>query len=376
MKKVFMYVNVDWFFLSHRLPIAEKAFENNIEMTVLTDYTKKHKYSDYSGFKLKKSQIKRKNKFLLHDFSQFIATFFFIKRERPDLIHAVTLKPILFLGIIARMMNIPFIGAISGLGPAFQAGSLITSIRKRIIVIFYKFIFNRKNSYAICQSTHDRNVLIENDIITKDRITLIHGSGVDLNKFKPLKNKLSKNPIVFMAARLLSDKGVIEFCKAAKMINENRIENIDFKLAGPIDNLSPTSLSLEEVKNLCDKGNVDYLGEIKSMNLMLAEADLFVYPSYYPEGIPKVLLEASACGTPVITTDHPGCRDAIIENETGISVPPRDVFSLTKEMENLLNNPNKILKMGINAHKHAQKFFCVEQVILKHYQLYKILIND
>ena len=372
-KKVFMYVNVDWFFLSHRLPIAKDALKHNVNMTVFADFTRSHDDIDYSGFKLKKSRIKRKNKSL---FLGFIATFLQVLREKPDLIHAVTIKPIILLGIIARLNKKPFIGAVSGLGPAFKGNNFLSKIRKKIIINLYKFIFNSKRAHAICQSNHDRDVLIRSGIISEDRISLIHGSGVDLDKFKPIKKIILNPPFVLMASRLLADKGVIEFCKSAHIVKENYCDKIDFKLAGPIDNLSPSALSLQSVKSLCKENRVEYLGNIECINVLLAKADLFVYPSYYPEGIPKVLLEASACGVPTITTDHPGCRDAIINNKTGVLVPTQDINSLANKIISLLNDLDAVRIMGVNARVLAEKSYSVEKVVDKHYRLYKMLMNQ
>lgn len=367
-----MYVNVDWFFLSHRLPIAKDALKHNVDMTVFTDFTIPHDDKNYLGFKLRKSPIKRKNKFLL---LEFVATFLQVKKEKPDLIHAVTIKPIIFLGIIARLIKKPFIGAVSGLGPAFKGDEFLSLIRKKIIIKLYKFAFGGKRAHAICQSNHDRDVLVGYGIISEAKISLIHGSGVDLDKFKPAKQQNSTPPIILMASRLLADKGVIEFCESAQIVKKNYCETIDFKLAGPIDNLSPSSLSLQSVISLCKKNGVEYLGDIECISVLLAQANLFAYPSYYPEGIPKVLLEASACGVPTITTDHPGCRDAIIENETGVLVPIRDGSSLANQIISLLNNPDAIRKMGANARALAEKSYGVEKVVNKHYDLYKTLTN-
>ena len=298
-----------------------------------------------------------------------------MKKENPDLIHAVTVKPILYLGIIARITRTPFIGAISGLGPVFLAGSFSAKIRKRIVILLYKFIFSGKKSYAICQSTHDRDVLIRYGILFKAKTLLIHGSGVDLDQFKPIGKIISKTPIILMASRLLADKGIIEFCESAQIVKENYCDNIDFKLAGPIDDLSPSALSLQDVLDLCQKNRVEYIGNIKCISDLLAKASLFVYPSYYQEGIPKVLLEASACGVPSITTDHPGCRDAIIDYETGVLVPIQDANSLANQITSLLKDPDRMRKMGLNARALAEKSYGVGKVVDKHYEFYKTILD-
>jgi len=369
-----MYVNVDWFFFSHRLPIAESALKNNILMTVFSEFTQHHS-SDYSGFTLEDSVLRRKNTSMASLACEFIRVFFQVKNGKPDLVHAVTIKPILFLGVICRLLGVPFIGAISGLGPAFHTNGWRAWLRLKIIVSLYKIIFGGANSFAICQSEHDRDVLVEKHILSKNNVLLVHGSGVDLDKFSPSAKLPSVKPFVLMASRILLDKGVVEFCKASRVLTDGLFKHVDFKLAGSIDELSPSSLSLLEIERLCLDNNVEYLGNVSCVNTLLASAELFVYPSYYPEGIPKVLLEASACGAPIVTTNHPGCRDAIIENQTGVLVEPRDYLALANKIESLLGNPDRSHNMGLRGRVLAEEFYGVEHVVSAHYKLYRNLMN-
>ena len=369
-----MYVNVDWFFLSHRLDIAENALKNNIDMTVFADLTKNHNFSEYKNFNFKQSSITRSRNSLPLMIYEFFITFFHILKNKPDLIHAVTIKPILYLGIIAKLLNIPFIGAISGLGPAFKANSPKEKIRLFFIISFYRLIFRQKKSYVICQSDYDRSVLIKKKIASKNKIIIIKGSGVNLNKFRPRKKLLKIEPFVLMASRILSDKGVIEFCKASKIVNNNFNEKIEFVLAGPIDIESPTSMTIETTQQLCEENSVTYLGNIKNIKDLLPQAILFIYPSYYPEGIPKVLLEASACGVPIVTTDHPGCRDAVINDETGVLVKPMDVESLASKIITLLKDNQKLRDMSLKSRELAKEQYSIEMVVAKHYNLYKNMI--
>ena len=371
-----MYVNVDWFFLSHRLVIAQNALKNYINMSVFTDFTKSHILTNYSGFMLRQSSIRRVNRSLIFLLIEFTSSFFRVVKESPNLIHAVTIKPILFLGIISRILNIPFVGSITGLGPAFSSTCFRTTLRLEIIILIYKFIFSSRESYIICQSIHDRDTLIQRNITSKRQIILIPGSGVDLVKYSPFKNKFYIKPYVFMASRILYDKGVVEFCNAARLVNTHMCEKIDFKLAGPIDNRSPSSMPLYEVEQLCSSNGVEYLGNVDCINELLVSARLFVYPSFYPEGIPKVLLEASACGVPIVTTDHPGCRDAIIVNETGVLVKPYDCNDLANKIVSLLNNPDISRQMGLRGRSLAEELYGDELVVDTHYKLYSNMLHN
>ena len=371
MKKIFMFVNVDWFFLSHRLPIAQAAKENNIDLYVYTEFTQTHPESKIKGFKLFESPLTRVSQSIAHFVFEFYKTYKVIRKAKPHLIHAVTIKPILILGIIARLTSTPFVGSVSGLGPAFSSDTLLKKIRLWFVIKILKFIFNRSEIGMICQNTSDSQALVGYKILNMDKIKIFRGSGVDLDEFSPSKKNISAEKYVLMSSRILLDKGIYDYCAAAEIVT-NRMENeIKFKLSGPIDELSPTSISKTELEKMVAKYGVEYLGDKVNMPELLASATLFVLPSYYPEGLPKVLLEAAACGVPVITTDHPGCRDAIRNNETGVLVPTRDIESLASAIITLISDDSLLKCMSDEARLLAKKSFQVTSVVEEHYALYR-----
>jgi glycosyltransferase involved in cell wall biosynthesis len=369
MKKVFMFVNVDWFFLSHRLPIAIVAAKNNIDMSVYTDFTKVRDSDGVNKFKLLRSPLGRVAKYPGYEFIELIKVFFLIRKRKPHLIHAVTIKPMILLGIVARLTNTPFVGAISGLGPAFIQTGWKSKLRLALILKLYRFIFRSPESGVICQSKNDVDFLLKAKVCDRLKIFIIEGSGVDLKKYSPDRALDSNESVILMASRILSDKGVLEFCAAAKILQNENKSHIKFKLAGPIDLLSPTSIPKEKLLSICLESGVEYLGNRSDLDVLLASAKLFVYPSYYPEGIPKVLLEAAASGTPVLTTDHPGCRDAIIYGKTGFTVEPKDEKKLAKMISQMLAD-EKLADMGVEGRKLAEEFFDQEKVIESHYKIY------
>jgi glycosyltransferase involved in cell wall biosynthesis len=371
MKKVFMFVNVDWFFLSHRLPIAKAAVANNIEMIVYTDFTKDHGATFNELFEMHQSPLRRTTKSLLHLIFEIFSSFLIIFKGKPDLIHAVTIKPILILGVVARLTSTPFVGAISGLGPAFVGDTYLRKIRLKIIIFVFKFVFGSKKASVICQSVNDRDTLISVGVTSTEKVFLINGSGVDVDLYSPDKKLLNRKPYVLMASRMLGNKGVREFCMAAKIVNEHLGRRFTFKLSGPVDSESPTFISNLDLIKLCKGSGVEYLGNRTDMPELIASAVIFVLPSYYAEGVPKVLLEASACGVAIVTTDHPGCRDAIISDETGILVKPRDSAGLAKAVLELLEDDEKLRNMGENGRKLALSIYRDSEVVKQHYTLYR-----
>ena len=173
-----------------------------------------------------------------------------------------------------------------------------------------------------------------------------------------------------MASRILSDKGILEFCQASKILQRNGKSHIKFKLAGPIDLHSPTGISKNKLLSICQDSRVEYLGNRSDLNVLLASAKLFVYPSYYPEGIPKVLQEAAASGTPVLTTDHPGCRDSIINGETGCIVETKNPRKLAQMIEKMIEN-EKLSDMGCEEGNLQKIFLIKKRLESSHYKIYE-----
>ena len=373
MKKIFMFVNVDWFFFSHRLPIARAARKNNVDMVVYTDFTKAQEENNKDGYDLHQSPIHRTSKSIFHVIFEFFRAYLIVKNGKPDLIHAVTIKPILLLGLVARYTSTPFVAAISGLGPAFQPNSWFSKIRLTLVVWLLRIIFNNKKARIICQSKDDRDVLLDQFITSSENVSLFLGSGVDIEVYSPLKKKANCEKYILMSSRILSDKGVKEYCLAANIVRAKLGNELKFKLSGPIDSHSPTFISESELKKLTVSCGVEYLGNREDMPELLASALMFVLPSYYAEGIPKVLLEASSCGVSIITTDHSGCRDAVIEGETGLLVPTKDADALASAMIDLIENRSLSIQMGNKGRILAESSYRDSKVVTDHYRLYRQL---
>ena len=376
MKKIFMFVNVDWFFLSHRLSIAKVAIDKGVDMTVFTDFTCPHEKGEYTGFSLLQSPVRRTYVSLYSLCVEFFNTIQLIKRERPSVVHAGTIKPIIILGIVCLIFKIPFIASISGLGPGFSPTTYLGKVRLLLIKALYKIIFSPEKTRIICQSPYDAGILLDNDLATSEKIIMAEGSGIDLEEYQPQKQLALGVIKVLMASRLLKDKGVREFCAAAGVIQEKYDFNVSFSLAGPIDSDSPGFLTEEQVIEICKSAKVQFLGNRNDLQDILAKTHIFVLPTYYAEGIPKVLLEAAASGCAVITTEHPGCRDAIVPGETGMLVAPKDTPSLINTLASLLSDRDLMDSMGKAGRQLAEQRFCVTKVVDIHYSLYHTFRKD
>ena len=201
---------------------------------------------------------------------------------------------------------------------------------------------------------------------------MIEGSGVDLEKFN-VSGVDKQDLLVVLPARMLRDKGVVEFVEAAKLLTKE-FEGARFILVGDIDLDNPSSLTIDEIGSWVKAGYVEHWGYQADMAGIYAQSAIVVLPSYR-EGFPKVLLEAAACGRPVVTTDVPGCRDAVISDETGFLVPSRNPEKLAGAIAKLLRSKPLREIMGTKARALAERSFDVKKVIDKHINIYESVVS-
>lgn len=374
MKKILYFINVDWFFLSHRLPIALAAKENGYETHIATAITDKWDELSSHEFIIHPLPLARTKASLWGEFKAFLKIISILKTVKPDVIHLVTIKPVLYGGIAARIAGVNrVVAAISGLGFVFTGKGRKNKIRQFLVSLIYKLALNQKYLKVIFQNPNDRDTLTKVAKLNDNQIAMIPGSGVDLSLYgetAPAKT----TPVILLAARLLHDKGVGVFVQAAKQLKQQGVD-ARFCLVGTPDPANPTSVTPDELSQWVNDGIVEAWGHRTDMPQVLSTAHIVVLPSYYGEGLPKVLIEAAACGRAVITTDMPGCRDAIIPNITGLLVPPRNVEALTEAINTLLQNPELRDNMGKAGRKLAEERYAIEQVVATHLAIYQELLD-
>ena len=292
---------------------------------------------------------------------------------RPDVVHLVTIKPVLLGGLVARLAGVPaVVVAISGLGFVFIARGAKAAVRRWLVGVLYRVALGHRNVKVIFQNADDLGILTKVARLPHTHVVIIRGSGVDLARYVhlPLPGGV---PVVVLAARLLADKGVLEFVQAARMLKQRGC-TARFVLVGEVDVANPTSYTDSDVSAWVHDGAVECWGHRTDMPQVLGAARVVVLPSYR-EGLPKVLIEAAACGRVVVTTDVPGCRDAIDPGVTGLLVPVRNVGALADAIGALINNPMRCQVMGDAGMALAKKAFDVRQVVVKHLQIYQDVIS-
>ena len=371
MKKILFIVNVDWFFVSHRLHIALEAKKQGYEIHLACGLADRRAELEKLGIVVHSLDLKRGNSNIFRELKLLKQLFFVLKLIKPDLVHLITVKPILIGGILAKILKIPAVViSFPGLGLILK-----NKILHKITFIFFYLALSNKNQRIIFQNNNDRSYIskIRNGIYETSEI--IKGSGVDLSIFSysTTENEDRTNLMVMMASRLLYSKGINEFIEAAKIINKVN-KKIKFVLVGDVDPENPDSIKKNELLRWKSENFVEIWGYQKDMKEIFQKCDIFVFPSYYGEGLPKVLIEAAACGCAIITTDHPGCRDAV-KPSSGILIPVRDHLALVNSILNLVENPEKIKKMAKSGRRLAEREFDLNKVVDRHINIYKRLFS-
>lgn len=363
-------VNEPWFFLSHRLPIALAAKKEGYIVHVATKAGATVSEITALGFIYHEIPLSRSGSGVLGELGSLFAIWKLLIKVKPDVVHLVTIKPVLYGGIAARFTSVKkVVAAVSGLGTLFLAQGTKAELKRKLGGWLYRFALRSKKTTVILQNPDDKQLLIDLKAVKLEQTVLIRGSGVDLSAYQFFPESLASKPIVTFAARLLFDKGLAEYVEAIKLLNSKGLE-ANYQILGDIDQGNPTSATQQNIELWRTIPNLSVLGYQKDMAAVFMGSNLVVLPSYR-EGLPKVLIEAAACGRAVITTDVPGCRDAIEANKTGLLVPVKNAQALANAIEKLVTDSDLRVSMGIAGRQLAEDEFSIEQVIEQHLAIYQ-----
>jgi glycosyltransferase involved in cell wall biosynthesis len=370
-RKLLYVVNNPAFFMSHRLPLALAAQDAGYDVHVATMAGEAAGDITSRGMTHHVIPMTRSG----HNPFQELGTLWALRclfvAVRPDVVHLVTIKPVLYGGIAARLAGVRgVVAAISGLGFIFTRSGARARLVRSVVSRLYRLALGHRNSRVIFQNASDRDTLKNLGAVREDQIVIIRGSGVDLDVYRFLPEP--QPPItVTMASRLLIDKGVLEFVMAARILRQRK-SGIRMQLAGTPDMGNPASVLPEDVEDWQREGSVVYLGEHDNIAELYRQSHIVALPSYR-EGMPKSLLEAAASGRAVVTTDVPGCRDAIEPDVTGLLVPVRDAEALALAIERLALDAGERQRFGTAGRVLAEDEFDVNEVARTHVALYDAL---
>ncbi|MFD4837250.1 glycosyltransferase family 4 protein [Achromobacter sp. NPDC058515] len=365
-------VNNPAFFMSHRVPVALAAQRAGYDVHVATMDGPAVADIQALGMTHHPIPMTRSGKHPLQELGTLLALIRLFRRLRPQVVHLVTIKPVLYGGIAARLTRVPgMVAAISGLGFVFLSNSLKMRLVRSVVARLYRIALGHPNSRVIFQNANDRDLLKSLGAVRDDQVVIIRGAGVDLNAYGASPEPPAPPVVVTMVARLLRDKGVQEFVQAARLLRERGVP-VTMQLVGGVDAGNPTSATEEDVQAWRREGCVQALGERSDVAALYSASHIAVLPSYR-EGLPKSLIEAAACARAVVTTDVPGCRDAIEPGVTGLLAPVRDAQALADAIARLAGDTALRQAMGAAGRALAEREFDIERVARKHVELYDAL---
>jgi glycosyltransferase involved in cell wall biosynthesis len=367
-KSILFLVNDAVFFLSHRLPIAKAAASAGYCVHVASMKGAETFRITAAGFTFHELPLSRSGQNFFYELLTLFSMIRLFWKVKPDVLHLVTIKPVLYGGLASKVSPVGgVVCAVSGLGFVFTAAGKKTSILRKLVSKLYGLAFGKNNLRVIFQNPDDRDVLLAAGALDVSKVRMIRGSGVDLGQYQALPEPEGV-PVVCMAARLLRDKGVQEYVEAVRLLHKRGVRAV-FKLAGDVDPGNPTSVTAADLLAWKQEGLLDVLGYRSDVAELFAASHLVVLPSYR-EGLPKVLIEAAACGRAVVTTDVPGCRDAIESDVTGLLVPVKDATALADAIQRLIEDEALRKRMGAAGLLLAEREFAIENVVQQHLDIY------
>lgn len=368
-------VNEADFFLSHRLPLALAAARVGYEVHVATPVAPAAARIRERGIAFHAVPFSRKGKHPLRELSTLVSLYQLYRRLRPDLTHHVTIKPVLYGGVVARLTRIPaVVSAISGLGHVFVAKGWKAAGLRALVRRVYKVALGHPNSRVIFQNPDDERVFSTAKLIRPESAVLIRGAGVDLARFASVPEPAGK-PLVLFASRMLWTKGVGEFVEAASALKGAGVE-ARFVLAGRIDSGNPMGVPSDQLREWNDSGKIEWWGQRNDMPAVFAQSHIVCLPTSYGEGVPKVLIEAAACGRPIVATDVPGCREIVHHNDNGLLVAAHDSAALAAALYRLINDRELRKRMGVRGREFAEREFSLEHVVEETLSLYGRILSS
>jgi glycosyltransferase involved in cell wall biosynthesis len=380
-KTILFVLNEAHFFLSHRLAVATAAREAGFEVHVATpdDHVWAPVGFDVSeitkaGFHYHSIPMSRRGLNPLQEIRTFLSLLRLYRYVRPDLVHLLTIKAIIYGGIAARFAGVPSVViAFTGLGQIFSGRGLHWSALRFSVRLLLKIAAGHPNSSVIVQNPDDDLRLTTLGIVPIGESVLIRGSGIDVGSFKPLPLSTGA-PLVILASRMIWEKGILEFVEAARFLRGNG-SKARFALVGNTHPSNPRAVPGAQLKAWDLEGVVEYWGRREDMSNVLQESHIVCLPSKYGEGVPRILIEAAAAGRPLVATDIPGCREVVRDGITGLLVPCGDVNALARAIAHLAGDVDLRRRMGAKARQLAETEFDERTTVTKTLAVYDALLR-
>ena len=369
-KKLFIIVNQDFFFLSHRLPIGKAAKEEGFDVTVVSEDTGVSDKIRNAGLKTINLPINKAGTNIKEEIKTFFFLFKLFRTEKPDIVHLVGLKTILWGSLACKLVGIKsMVSAVSGLGVLFDKEHA-TSFMSRSILKVLRLTHRENNTRVIFQNNDDKDLFLSSKIVKESQCAFTNGSGIDLKNYDYIPEPSDEVIKIIFTARMVEDKGTLVLIEAANKLKIEYRNKVQFLLCGGLDT-NPNGITKDMLISKCDGDYIQWLGHRKDVLELLRSSHIMAFPSWYREGLPKSVIEAEAIGRPIVTTDSVGCRDTVIDGVNGFIIPPKNSIALADALKKLIDNPLLRKEMGKKAREFAVGKFDVNDVIEVHLDIYK-----
>ncbi len=369
-------VNETFFFYSHRLPVARAARDAGYEVHVAAPDDHVWAPADFDiaaltaeGFVYHRIPLRRRGTNPFQEAATFLALLRLVRRLRPALVHTLTIKPVIYGGLAARLSGVPgLVSAVTGLGQVFTARDLKHRLIRPLVVLAYRAVMAGRSGRVIVQNPDDGARLVAEGCLPQDRLRLIRGSGVDLEEFSATPEE-DGAPLFVLPARLIWEKGVGEFVEAARRLRaDGRVAR--FALIGNTAPSNPRAVPEATLRAWHEEGVIEWWGRRTDMPAIFAACHGVCLPSTYGEGVPKVLIEAASSGRAIVTTDIAGCREIVRDGVNGLLVPPGDVAALTAALGRLIDDPGERRRLGGNGPGEVAAGFSATDVVRQTLDVY------
>jgi glycosyltransferase involved in cell wall biosynthesis len=372
--RLLFLVTEDWVFWMHRLDLARAARDAGFEVFVATRVQEHGKRIEDEGLTLLPIRLSRGSTNPFGEWAAVRELIRLYRHIRPDIVHHVALKPVLYGSWAARIAGVPaVVNTFNGLGYVFIAAGWRASLRRSLIGAALRFVLARPRLKIIFQNQDDYDLMVQAGIVNPVQAQIIRGSGVDTAKFVPSPEP-EGIPLVVLASRLLIDKGVYEFVEASRLLKKGSVP-CRCVLAGMVDRENPAHITEGQLLAWHKEGVVEWWGHRENMPELLASAHVVVLPSYR-EGFPRVLLEATACARPIVATDVPGCREIVRDQENGFLVPPRNAQALFSAISLLVQDPVLRTRMGRCGREMVVRNFSSQRIVGETISVYRTLLDQ
>jgi len=374
-RKLLFLIPEDWYVCSHRLPLIVGARAEGLDVAVVTRVGKEAEPIRAAGAVVVPARLRRGFRNPLRDLGGLFELVRIYRAQGPAIAHHVTPKSCLFGSLAAMTTGVPaVINAMAGLGFLYSSNGLQARLARPLVKVAFRFILSRPGSRMIVQNNEDGDFFRQKIGVPADRIVLIRGSGVDVERFHPVAGEPAGRIRFCLVARMISEKGLSETVAASRRLRAVR-QDIEFVFAGEPDVENPSGVSAAQLQAWHDEGVITWLGRVDDVAAVLNTCHVGLLPSYYREGLPKSLLEAAACGLPLIATDTTGCREICLDGVNGLHVKTRDVASLVAAVTTLADDPELRARLGRESRRLVVENFSEAIVVRQTMALYRELLG-